>query len=229
MTLHLAFSLLVLVMLTRTINASNDCEVSEWNEWSVCSTACGLSGEQQRTRTKTKQEKDNRVCSYPLEETRPCNRFCYNGGSPTSTGCTCQKGGSGQCCEYIKSADIQCDDCAKTAAGETKCKKVHCPDKQDACIHATFKSTMKGVTTDAWMKRCGTATMCKYSSSETCAMLKKQLNGSVNAMGSVATISSCDIKCGSTTEAVRDSAFQSAASIVAIITMNILFVVFYLI
>ena len=88
---------------------------------------------------------------------------------------------------------------------------------------------MKGVTTDAWMKRCGTATMCKYSSSETCAMLKKQLNGSVNAMGSVATISSCDIKCGSTTEAVRDSAFQSAASIVAIITMNILFVVFYLI
>ena len=102
MTLHLAFSLLVLVMLTQTINASNDCEVSEWNEWSVCSTACGLSGEQQRTRTKTKQEKDNRVCSYPLEETRPCNRFCYNGGSPTSIGCTCQKGGSGQCCEYIK-------------------------------------------------------------------------------------------------------------------------------
>ena len=34
-----------------------------------------------------------------LDETKPCNRFCYNEGTPLAFSCQCTGGNTGRCCE----------------------------------------------------------------------------------------------------------------------------------
>ncbi|XP_035672714.1 von Willebrand factor D and EGF domain-containing protein-like isoform X2 [Branchiostoma floridae] len=64
-----------------------------WNDWSPCSAPCGNSGTQTRT-----------AASFfgvgaPGPQTPPCNRFCYNGGTPLARSCSCPPGWTGTCCE----------------------------------------------------------------------------------------------------------------------------------
>ncbi|XP_078575667.1 uncharacterized protein LOC144861565 [Branchiostoma floridae x Branchiostoma japonicum] len=61
-----------------------------WNGWSACSAPCGTLGTQTRTAS---------GCGAPGPQTRPCNRFCYNGGTILATSCRCPLEFQGTCCE----------------------------------------------------------------------------------------------------------------------------------
>ncbi|XP_066275460.1 von Willebrand factor D and EGF domain-containing protein-like [Branchiostoma lanceolatum] len=58
--------------------------------WSSCSAPCGNSGTQTRTAS---------GCGAPGPETRPCNRFCHNGGTLLASSCWCSLDFWGTCCE----------------------------------------------------------------------------------------------------------------------------------
>ncbi|KAI8488008.1 hypothetical protein Bbelb_341260 [Branchiostoma belcheri] len=53
-----------------------------WTSWSACSAPCGNSG----TQTRTAVVFGTATACY---QTRPCNRFCHNGGTPLATSCSC--------------------------------------------------------------------------------------------------------------------------------------------
>lgn len=78
------------------------CVASEWTPWNQCSSPCGMNGYQSRTRLVYRPpscgEKSCR--NLTAKEWRPCNRFCYNGGTPARWACTCPPlNYIGDCCE----------------------------------------------------------------------------------------------------------------------------------
>ena len=82
---------------------ATNCAVSSWSQWSTCSHACGTTGEQKRTRSKTRTEKCGGGCPYALSQSRSCNRYaCKNGGTPIIGRCSCTPGWTGTCCKYGK-------------------------------------------------------------------------------------------------------------------------------
>ncbi|CAH1259099.1 VWDE [Branchiostoma lanceolatum] len=72
-----------------------------WNGWSACSAPCGNSGTQTRTAS---------GCGAPGSETRPCNRFCHNGGTPLASSCRCSLDFWGTCCETPVALGDPCTD-----------------------------------------------------------------------------------------------------------------------
>ena len=86
---------------TRSVN----CQLSPWSTWSACSTSCGISGIQTRTRHKIIIERCGGSCSSTLPETKGCQELsCLNGGSLKRGTCFCKEGYSGHCCEKGKPA-----------------------------------------------------------------------------------------------------------------------------
>ncbi|XP_078692140.1 uncharacterized protein LOC144922336 [Branchiostoma floridae x Branchiostoma belcheri] len=75
------------------------CQLGVWGQWSTCTAPCGNKGEKTRERT-------NYCCSVEgaLTEwqTVPCNRFCYNSGTPYGDGCLCTSQYEGRCCDVRK-------------------------------------------------------------------------------------------------------------------------------
>jgi hypothetical protein len=74
--------------------------VSSWSSWGTCSHSCGTTGEQTRTRTKTRAESCGGSCTYHLSDSKSCNtNKCQNGGTPIVGRCSCTSGWTGTCCE----------------------------------------------------------------------------------------------------------------------------------
>ncbi|XP_078681787.1 netrin receptor UNC5B-a-like [Branchiostoma floridae x Branchiostoma belcheri] len=79
-----------------------DCVWSRWCSWTACSAPCGNSGRQTRTRFIAQLAANGgRDCFGSYEQTRSCNQFCYNGGSPVGGGCRCVPGYTGTCCATL--------------------------------------------------------------------------------------------------------------------------------
>ena len=80
-----------------------NCLWETWSQWKSCTALCGTSGTKTRTRGIAEHaECDGSPCSGPSSQTVECNRFCYNGGTPQSTYCTCPDEYWGHCCNYRK-------------------------------------------------------------------------------------------------------------------------------
>ena len=80
-----------------------DCTVSQWCSWSHCSHPCGGKGEETRLRHVEKTQKCGGRCDHHLADSRPCNRFCHNGGWLYSNrNCICKTGFTGECCDKKK-------------------------------------------------------------------------------------------------------------------------------
>ncbi|XP_078600149.1 uncharacterized protein LOC144875177 [Branchiostoma floridae x Branchiostoma japonicum] len=76
-----------------------DCVWSTWYSWGPCTAPCGNSGLQTRTRFIAQHAANGgRECIGSSRESRPCNRFCNNGGTPAGAGCDCAPGYTGTCC-----------------------------------------------------------------------------------------------------------------------------------
>ena len=87
--------------------SATNCVVGWWSQWSTCSHACGATGVQTRTRSKTQTEKCGGSCPDKLSQSRSCNRYsCKNGGTPISGRCSCTPGWTGTCCEYGKLTQV---------------------------------------------------------------------------------------------------------------------------
>ena len=82
-----------------------NCAWGGWSDYGECTDVCGSTGTQTRSRVISMQAKcDGSGCSGPSKETRKCNRFCYNGGTPQDGYCShCPDKFWGTCCEKRKS------------------------------------------------------------------------------------------------------------------------------
>ncbi|XP_048588685.1 neurogenic locus notch homolog protein 1 [Nematostella vectensis] len=108
-----------------------DCKVSGWSTWSSCNHRCGSAGIQTRTRSKTVQQQCGGSCLYPLSESRSCNRYCYNGGTPQQGYCSCKPGFTGTCCHNdINECDSSpCDHYCQNTYGSYYCSCKSCYTK----------------------------------------------------------------------------------------------------
>ena len=75
-----------------------NCAIS-WSSWGSCSPSC--MGTQRRTGRIIQHPSCGGSGCGPLEQTRPCNNVCQNGGwrDYFAIGCRCRRGFSGRCCE----------------------------------------------------------------------------------------------------------------------------------
>ena len=75
-----------------------DCVVSQWSEWSPCSSPCR--GARWRQRRIERFPTCARPCLHELLQEEPCNQFCHNGGTAMPFGfCVCVQNFWGRCCE----------------------------------------------------------------------------------------------------------------------------------
>lgn len=77
---------------------------SNWSGWSGCSTPCGNTGKQQRTRQIAPPANcaawvSQNGCQGSSVEEQDCGRSCHNGGALRATDCACPPGFTGRCCE----------------------------------------------------------------------------------------------------------------------------------
>ena len=76
------------------------CAWGGWSQWGGCNHPCGNAGTQSRGRGIARQAScGGGGCSGPSSETRGCNRFCYNGGSPRVAYCQCTEPFWNTCCQ----------------------------------------------------------------------------------------------------------------------------------
>ena len=81
---------------------ATDCEWNDWQRWSKCDKTCGSTGTQLRQRSKKVTELcGGSDCDGEPEETKPCSRFCYNGGTVSGGECHCTRQYYGSCCENL--------------------------------------------------------------------------------------------------------------------------------
>ena len=84
--------------------SSRNCRWEGWSQWTSCTAVCGNSGTKTRSRGIAEHaDCGGSGCSGPSSQTTACNRFCYNGGTPQSTYCTCPDEHWGQCCGHRES------------------------------------------------------------------------------------------------------------------------------
>ena len=83
--------------------SSRNCRWGGWSQWTSCTAVCGNSGTKTRYRGIAEHAScGGSGCSGPSSQTVECNRFCYNGGTPQSTYCTCPDDFRGDCCSDRK-------------------------------------------------------------------------------------------------------------------------------
>ena len=90
--------------------SKRDCSMSSWLSWSTCSQPCGTGAVQTRSRKVIRAAKCGGSC-WSLEQSRPCNTVCPNGGTPVDWGCLCKTGYSGKCCARGKQSFIYSSVC----------------------------------------------------------------------------------------------------------------------
>ena len=84
--------------------SARHCQWGGWSQWTSCTAVCGNSGTKTRHRgIAVHPDCGGSGCSGPSSQTVECNRFCYNGGTPQSTYCTCPDEYWGQCCGHRES------------------------------------------------------------------------------------------------------------------------------
>ena len=77
-----------------------NCKWANWERWTECDKACGSKGVQVRHRFQNvTQSCGGTACDGSAEESRLCNRMCYNGGKLSGGSCRCKKPYFGECCE----------------------------------------------------------------------------------------------------------------------------------
>ena len=85
------------------------CTWKTWLDWSECTEICGATGEQTRRRERQQTALCRGTeCVGPPEQTRPCNRLCQNGGTLTSSSCSCPDYTNGVCCERMTCSPVDC-------------------------------------------------------------------------------------------------------------------------
>ncbi|XP_012942824.1 thrombospondin type-1 domain-containing protein 7A [Aplysia californica] len=101
------------------IPCDNDCLVSTWSDWSLCSTSCGL-GYTKRRRTVVQTPIGNgRKCPEKLEQTKPCfYRGCYTWRVSEWSVCMSQKG---VCGSGVQDRNVSCIDDDGRAVNSSKC------------------------------------------------------------------------------------------------------------
>ena len=81
---------------------ATDCKWNDWEQWNKCDKTCGSTGTQLRQRSKNVTELyGGMACDGEPEETRPCNRVCYNSGTVYGGACHCTRHYYGSCCENL--------------------------------------------------------------------------------------------------------------------------------
>lgn len=79
---------------------AQNCFHGHWSGWSSCSQSCGAAGQLTQTRAILRPAScGGTACS--TSKTKPCNRFCLNGGTLTQSSCYCKAGYQGPCCEQV--------------------------------------------------------------------------------------------------------------------------------
>eukprot|EP00058_Branchiostoma_floridae_P004600 XP_002590088.1 hypothetical protein BRAFLDRAFT_83358 [Branchiostoma floridae] len=77
-----------------------NCVWGLWGSWGGCSAPCGNSGTRTRTRWVAQPPLHGGIgCTGPGSKTEPCNRFCYNGGTPFASHCACAGDYWNTCCD----------------------------------------------------------------------------------------------------------------------------------
>ena len=77
-----------------------NCKWANWERWMECDQPCGSAGIQLRHRSPNVTESCvGTACEGSAEETRPCNRVCFNGGILSGGSCQCREPYHGACCE----------------------------------------------------------------------------------------------------------------------------------
>ncbi|KAI0207552.1 hypothetical protein LSAT2_007820, partial [Lamellibrachia satsuma] len=77
-----------------------NCVWRDWSGWRACNHPCGTAGTQSRSRgIATGASCGGSSCSGPSNQTRACNRYCDNGGTPQFGHCDCPDEFWGTCCD----------------------------------------------------------------------------------------------------------------------------------
>ena len=80
-----------------------NCVWRDWSGWRACNHPCGTAGTQSRSRgIAIGASCGGSSCSGPSSQTRACNRYCDNGGTPQSGHCDCPDEFWGTCCDKRK-------------------------------------------------------------------------------------------------------------------------------
>ena len=107
-TVFLSFIVIILMQSVFAINwpwarrrcSRKNCVWESWSNWGGCNHPCGTAGTQSRNRGISRHPScGGSGCGGPSSETRDCNRFCYNGGSPRVAYCECTEPFWNTCCQ----------------------------------------------------------------------------------------------------------------------------------
>ncbi|XP_033116955.1 spondin-1-like [Anneissia japonica] len=114
-----------------------DCVMTLWSDWSVCSHTCGPHGTSFRTRNVQNASRcGGTECSAIFTEQKPCNRMCDNEGLLDNDAgeCKCPDGFSGQCCQ-CKNVDCELSNWSEWSTCEKATRQVRSRDiiKQPEC------------------------------------------------------------------------------------------------
>ena len=83
------------------------CAWGGWSDWGACSDPCGNAGTQTRSRSVATAKKcGGSDCAGSSRESKECNRFCHNGGTPRAGHCDCPDEFWGTCCGHRELAVI---------------------------------------------------------------------------------------------------------------------------
>ena len=80
-----------------------NCVWHNWSRWGACNHPCGNAGVQSRSRSKRQEAYcGGRGCSGGPTDSKTCNRFCHNRGTPRPGYCVCPEVFWGSCCGHRK-------------------------------------------------------------------------------------------------------------------------------
>ncbi|XP_078671942.1 uncharacterized protein LOC144911634 isoform X1 [Branchiostoma floridae x Branchiostoma belcheri] len=99
-----------------------DCAWGPWSSWSDCTAPCGNSGTWTRNRGVAHHAQCGGVgCAGPSSQTGPCNRFCYNGGTPLASHCACESDHWNTCCQSACTPISHCASLSCTHGSNQQC------------------------------------------------------------------------------------------------------------
>ncbi|XP_078591328.1 uncharacterized protein LOC144870694 isoform X2 [Branchiostoma floridae x Branchiostoma japonicum] len=101
-----------------------NCVWGPWGSWGGCSAPCGNSGTRTRTRWVAQPPLHGGIgCAGPSSQTEPCNRFCFNGGTPFASHCACAGDFWNTCCDSACTPISHCASLSCSHGSNQQCRR----------------------------------------------------------------------------------------------------------